>query len=107
VGEEMAFSVEDLKAIGDDTYTLEHPKKGAVDYNGVKVNDLLAMVAPAADATTMVLTASDGFSAEVDLSSLAGCDTCIIAFTDDGLMSALPGQESSAWVKFLSNIEIK
>ncbi|NPV57986.1 MAG: hypothetical protein HPY76_15125 [Anaerolineae bacterium] len=107
VGEEMAFSVEDLKAIGDDTYTLEHPKKGAVDYNGVKVNDLLAMVAPAADATTMVLTASDGFSAEVDLSSLAGCDTCIIAFTDDGLMSALPGQESSAWVKFLSKIEIK
>ena len=46
--------------------------------------------------------------AEADLAAVLACADCLVAFADDGtLVLAMPGMESSLWVKDLVKIEVK
>lgn len=92
------------------TLTLEHPKNGATEYTGVRLNDLLAQASIQAGATTVTLTASDGFSADVDLATVQACTDCLVAFDADNAgvyNAAMAGQSSKAWVKGVISIEVK
>lgn len=108
VGTEQSWSLDQLRGMDVVTLKVTHPKKGEQEVTGVRMNALLDLVAPAADATTLVITADDGFTAEVALADVRACADCLIAFNEsNGLKSVMPGMESSFWVKGVVKLEIK
>ncbi len=108
VEKELKLTMEAVKAVGVVKATLEHPKKGKTDYEGVKLSALLAQAKVKPDAKKIVLTASDGFTAEVALDAVNKCADCMMAFGDGGkIHAAMPGMESNTWVKDVIKIEVK
>ncbi|GAP12964.1 sulfite oxidase [Longilinea arvoryzae] len=108
VNAEQSWSLDMLKALDVVKLQLEHPKKGMTDYEGVRLNDLLTLAGLKADATSLIFTAADGFTAEVKLADVQACKDCLVAFDDDGsLKLAMPGMDSGVWVKTLTQIEVK
>ncbi len=99
----------DLKGMKVVKITAEHPKKGKQDYSGVRLSDLLTMAKVKPNAVTVVITADDGYSAEVEWAKVKACTDCLVAFTDTpGKYSmVMPGLSSQAWVKYPVSIEIK
>ena len=97
-----------LEAMGTETLTLEHPKNGATEYTGVRFSTILEALQVQAGATTVVLAASDGFTAEVALADIAGSPDSLLAMGDDGTFAAaFPGLSSKAWVKDIVSMEFK
>lgn len=108
VAEVKNFTMDDLNTMNVITSTVTHPKKGDVSVTGVLLKDVLDLATPAADATTIVFTASDGYATELDLASVLACADCMVGFADDGtLTTAMPTFPSNAWAKMLVSIEIK
>ena len=92
------------------TLNLVHPKNGATDYTGVRLNDLLNQAGIKAGAATVTLTASDGFANDIDLATVQACTDCLVAFDPDtpGVYNAaMSGQSSKSWVKGLVSITLK
>jgi hypothetical protein len=89
--------------------TAEHPKKGSQAYTGVRLSDLLTKAKVQNGAATLVFSASDDFSAELDLATVNSCADCMVAFTDTAgtYQLVMPGQASKLWVKNLIKIEAK
>ena len=98
-----------LRAMKVADITAEHPKKGSQSYTGVRLSDLLAKTKDQSGAATLVFTASDDFSAELDLATVKSCADCMVAFTDTpgSYQLVMPGQASKMWVKNLIKIEVK
>jgi len=89
------------------TVTAEHPKKGMQTYTGVRLNALLDQVKVKPEATKLVFTAADGFTAEVSLADARKCSDCLVALADGKLSTAMPGMPSNVWVKDVLKIEAK
>jgi DMSO/TMAO reductase YedYZ molybdopterin-dependent catalytic subunit len=108
VEKEQAWSLEDLKKLEVVKQSVEHPKKGKMDVEGVRFSTLLEIAKVKTDAKSLVLSASDGYKVEVDLKAVNSCKDCMVSFeTPNGLNAVMPEMESSAWVKNLAKIEIK
>ena len=108
VGQEQTWSLDDLKKMDVVSLTVEHPKKGKQDVTGVRLNALLDLAQPKADAKSMVITAIDGFTAEVAVKDVRACADCLIAFNESGgLKSVMPGLPSNTWVKDVVKLEFK
>jgi hypothetical protein len=110
VAKELQLTDADLHDMTPVTLTLEHPKNGATEYTGVRLNDLLNQAGVGDGATTVTLTASDGFSNDLDLATVQACNDCLVAFdpTTAGVYNAaMAGQPSKAWVKQLITITLK
>lgn len=99
----------DLRAMEVLKITAEHPSKGKQDYEGVSLNALLDLAGVKDGATTLVITASDGFTAEVSLADVRACVDCLLGFTNtlEQFKLVMPGLPSSAWVKSVVSIEVK
>jgi len=92
------------------TLNLTHPKKGAADYTGVRLSDLLAKAGVQSGATSVVFTGSDGYAYTATLSDVTACADCMVAFdsANPGVYSsAMPGMAGKAWVGSLVTIELK
>ena len=77
-------------------------------YTGVALNDLLGKAGPTSEATTLVLIADDGYSAEVALVEVQACEDCILSFRNQGgFRSVLPGFPGNAQVKGVVEIQVK
>jgi len=108
VENELALTVGDLEAMDVVEITAEHPKKGQDTYEGVRLSVLLEKAGPKAGATTLVITAGDGYSAEAALADVQACNDCLVAFrTDGGLRMVMPGMSSQAWVKGVVELALK
>ena len=105
----LSLSEADLRAIEVLKVTVEHPKSGPMAAEGVRLSKLLAQVQPAAGAKTLVITAADGYSAEVGLAEVQACDDCMLAFTDTPgqFRLVMPDLPSDVWVKDVVKIELK
>jgi len=105
----MPFMVDELQDMDMVTINTKHPKKDEmVDYQGVRLNDLLAMAKPQTDAKTVKFVASDGYAIEAPLANVLACADCLIAFDDDGTVKTImPGMEGMFWVKDVVAIEVK
>jgi hypothetical protein len=104
----MTLTVEVLQGMNPETLTIEHPKKGPTEYTGVRFSAILEALKVQAAAKTVVLTASDGFAAEVPLADIATSTDGLLAIGDDGaLSSAFPGLEGQFWVKDIVSMEFK
>jgi molybdate/tungstate transport system substrate-binding protein len=108
VENELSLMIDDLKGMDVVEITAEHPKKGQETYQGVRLNDLLDMAKPKAEAATLSMVADDGYSADVVLSDAQACTDCLVAFqTEGGLRTVMPGMPSNVWVKGVIEIAIK
>ncbi len=89
--------------------TADQPKVGSVNFSGVRISDLMTAASVKPEATSLVLTGSDGYSATIDLATLKACVDCMVAFTDTPgvFMSVMPGQAGKVWVKGLVTLEFK
>lgn len=108
VASEVTLSRDDLSGYGTITVTADHPKQGKKDYTGVPIQTILDKVGAQDDATELVCTAIDGYSANVPLADLEGCDACIVALHDGGKLSTVfSGLPTNTWVKDLVSIEVQ
>jgi DMSO/TMAO reductase YedYZ molybdopterin-dependent catalytic subunit len=105
----MPFMIDELQDMDVITINTMHPKKETlVDYEGVRLNDLLAMAKPQAGAKTVKFISSDGYAIEAPLADVLTCKDCLIAFEDDGTVkTVMPGMEGMFWVKDVVAIEVK
>jgi DMSO/TMAO reductase YedYZ molybdopterin-dependent catalytic subunit len=110
VNTELQLSDSALHKMTVVTLNLTHPKKGAADYTGVRMSDLLTKAGIQSGAATVTLTGSDGYTFDIDLATLQACADCMVSFdsTTAGVYNAaMPGQSGKAWVSGLVKIEIK
>jgi hypothetical protein len=107
VDKELGLTLDALKALGMTKVNVEHPKNGPTDYEGVLLNILLEQAGAQAGATTAVLTASDGFSAEVPVADIKACSKCMVAVDGSALNMVMDGMSSKMWVKNVVSIEFK
>ena len=105
---QTVFTDADLRALGVVTKMLEHPKKGATEYEGVPLTAVLAAAGVTDAVVTLELEAGDGYSTEVAASDVLACADCLLTFGDPGEYAlAMPGLPSNAWVKGIARIEAK
>jgi hypothetical protein len=107
VDNELTLTHDQLRALGAVTITAEHPKKGSQQYEGVRLNVLLDKAGVKADAKKIVITASDGFAAEVFLAEVRACADCLVAFGGGVLTAVMPGMPSNVWVKDVVAIDVR
>jgi hypothetical protein len=109
VANELSLSESDLRAMDVADIEAERPKKGKQAYTGVRLSVLMAQAQVKPEAALLVITASDGFSAEIDLPAVTACADCMLAFTDtpESFLAVMPGQSSKAWVKDVVSLEFK
>ncbi|NJD58210.1 MAG: hypothetical protein C3F13_05140 [Anaerolineales bacterium] len=110
VNKELQLTDQALHKLPVVTLTLEHPKNGPTEYTGVRLNDILNEAGIKDGAATVTLSASDGFSSDIDLATIQACTDCLVSFdpeTAGVYNAAMPGQSSKAWVKQLTGISVK
>lgn len=102
----LTLTVADLEAMNVTTITAEHPKKGATDYRGVLLSDIMAAAKVQSDATALNMGAGDGYIGTVTLAELD--PDSMIAISDDGTLDAvMPGQSGKAWVSDIVWLEFQ
>jgi hypothetical protein len=103
------FTEESLRALEVVKITAEHPKSGTAEYEGVRLSELFDLVGIKAGATKLVITADDGFSAEVSLAEVLAIPDCLLGFTETPgkFKMVMPGLPSNTWVKGVVSIEVK
>ncbi len=84
-------------------------KNGPQDFQGVLLNSILDQAGIKAGASKLTLTASDNYSADVNLSDIRNCPKALLAFMDTPgtYMIVLPDQPTATWVKNIIAIEVK
>jgi DMSO/TMAO reductase YedYZ molybdopterin-dependent catalytic subunit len=84
-------------------------KNGPQDFQGVLLNKILDQAGIKDGATKLTFTASDNYSADVNLSDVRNCPKALLAFmeTPGTYMIVLPDQPTSTWVKNVIAIEVK
>lgn len=109
VANPLTLSESALRALGPVTISAEQPKVGTQSFIGVRLSTLLTVAQVQASAANLVMTASDGYSTEIDLATVNACTDCMIAFTatPGSFLSVMPGQPGNQWVKDLIKIEVK
>ncbi|MEA4813228.1 MAG: hypothetical protein VB108_11770 [Anaerolineaceae bacterium] len=94
----------DLKPI---VAKVEHPKMGSIEVTGIKLADFLNMLKAKAEASKLVVTATDGYVSEIPLKDVLACPNCLLGWNEKGLMLYMPGFQGNAWAKNVAKIEIK
>ncbi len=110
VGKELSLTDADLHAMTVATISAQPPKQTtAQSFTGVRLSDLMSAAQVKTEATSMVLTGSDGFTSTLDIPTVKACADCMISFGDAAgtLNAVMPGQSGKAWVKGIVKIEFK
>jgi hypothetical protein len=104
----FTLQLENLENMNQVEIETEHPKNGMTTYTGIRLNDLLNLAVPGDNATTLVMTASDGYAVEVSLSEVQSCADCLVVVEEDGTLSmVMAGMESNYWAKMINFLEVK
>jgi DMSO/TMAO reductase YedYZ molybdopterin-dependent catalytic subunit len=108
VDTEIGWTEDQVQAM--DTMNAESTDKAGETstYTGVALNDLLGKAGVSGGASTLVLIADDGYSAEVALAEVQACADCIVSFRNQGGFSAvLPGFPGNVQVKGVVEIQVE
>lgn len=108
VNQELTLKDADLRALELVTITAEG-KDGPQDFQGVLLNPILDLVGIKEGAQKLVFTASDDYSAVINISDVRDCPKALLAFMDTPgtYMIVLPDQPTSSWVKNIVKIEVE
>jgi hypothetical protein len=109
VGKALSLTDADLHAMKVADITAEQPKVGSKSFKGVRLSDLLSKAQVQSGAANLAFSASDDYSAELDLATINACGDCMVSFTDTAgtYLLVMPGQAGKLWVKNLIKIEAK
>ena len=109
VGKTLSLTDADLHAMKVADITAEQPKVGSKSFKGIRLSDLLSKAQVQSGAANLAFSASDDFSAELDLATVNSCADCMVSFTDTAgnYLLVMPGQAGKLWVKNLIKIEAK
>lgn len=104
----LTLGLENLQVMNVVELEIEHPKKGLQTYQGIRLNDLLNLAGADPAAAVLVITASDGYAAEVNLDDVLNCADCLISLEEDGTLNmVMAGMESEFWIKDVNFLEVK
>ncbi len=108
VNQELTIKDADLRAMDIVTISAQG-NNGPEEFQGVLLNPLLDQAGLKDGVTKLTFTASDDYSAEINLSDVRDCPKALVAFMDTpGMyMIVLPDQPTSTWVKNVILIEAK
>jgi DMSO/TMAO reductase YedYZ molybdopterin-dependent catalytic subunit len=105
---QLMLTLENIEALGVVEVEVEHPKKGALTYQGVKLGLLLSLAGVEENAKMLVMTSADRYSAEIPLTQVEACENCLVALGEDGsLIMAMDGLDSSFWVKDVIHLMVR
>jgi len=109
VEQSLTLKSSDLQALHLVKITAEDSNNGKQDYEGVLLSELFSKVKIKPEATKIIVTASDGYSAEISLTDINDCPNTLLAFSDQSgaYQIVLPDLPSSTWVKQVIQIEFK
>jgi tungstate transport system substrate-binding protein len=108
VREEMSWTEEQVRAM--ETIEAESTNKEgeASTYTGVPITALLELAGVPEDASTVTYVADDGYTAEVPLADVEGCQDCIVSFRNQGGFSiVMPGFPGNLQVKGVVEIQVQ
>jgi hypothetical protein len=105
--EAQDWTWDEIEALGTTTVTAAGPREddAEAEYTGVSLTALFEAAGLGEDAATLVLTAADDFSAEVEAADAAACEDCLVVLEDGSLRLVMPGLASNAWIRDLVSIE--
>lgn len=108
VDNEIGWTEEQVRAM-ETIESQSTNKQGEVStYTGVSLQSLLALAGVQDGATTLVMVADDGYSAEVPLADLESCPDCIVSFrSQGGFSTVLPGFPGNVQVKGVVELQVK
>ena len=89
------------------TVTAEHPQFGTTQYEGVLLSDIFSYIGVRTDATTLVITASDGSIVTIPLAHTTSEDATIAVNGDGTMSTVMPGMASEAWVDDVVKMELE
>jgi hypothetical protein len=104
----MGWTEDEVRSM--DTIEAESTNKSGETstYTGVPMTALLDKVGVKDGATTLVMVADDGYSAEIPLDDVEACADCIVSFRNQGGFSTvLPGYPGNMQVKGVIELQIK
>ncbi len=110
VNQSLSLTDADLHGMKVVTISTTPPKQTAAQsYTGVLLNDLLDQAGVKAGASSVLFTASDGYSTEVSLADIRLCSNCLLAFsgTAGSYATIMPGMLGNNWTKNVIKIEVK
>lgn len=99
--EARGWTLEELEALDMITATVAGPRDDdpEAEYTGVSLVAFLEAAGLGEDATTLVATAADDFSAEIEVEAVQDCENCMLVIEEDGtLRLVMPGFASRTWV---------
>ena len=106
VNQELELTEADLNGMEMATITADHPKNGPTEYTGIFLNTLLDQAGVTDGAGVLVITAGDGFSAEIPLADVRACTECMLAIDGSSRNMVMPGMSSKSWVKTVTTFEL-
>jgi tungstate transport system substrate-binding protein len=106
VNQELTLNTADTGGLEVVKLTAEHPKNGPGEYEGVRLSAVLEKAGVKDGAGALLITASDGFSAEAALADVQACADCLLGIADGKFNMVMPGFSSKTWVKDVVTIEL-
>ena len=107
VAKEQAWTEDEVKAMPTLDVESTNNNGEKATYTGVLISELITMAEPNTDATTVILVADDGFTAEVSLADVTDCENCILSFrSKGGFSSVFPGESGKLQVKGVVEIQL-
>jgi hypothetical protein len=108
VNNEAGWSEAEVAAMETTAAQTTNKDGDVLDYTGVSFNTLLEKAGVKGDATTLVLVADDGYTAEITWAEVKGCADCIVALREEGgFRAVLPGFPGNVQVRGLVEIQVQ
>lgn len=108
VDTEQSWTEGELKAMQTMDVQATNKDGQVEEYTGVLLKSLLDIALPNITAATLVFVAEDGYSAEMPFVDAVECETCIVAFEDDGgFRMVMPDFSTKLQVKDVVEIQVK
>jgi DMSO/TMAO reductase YedYZ molybdopterin-dependent catalytic subunit len=108
VANPLTLSDADLRAMDLVTFTAQ-TENGPQDFQGVHLNALLDTAGIKPEAKKLVITATDGYTAEVFLAEVRSCPNALLAVGDSPghWMTLFPDLPADTWVKNVATIDVQ
>lgn len=102
----MTFTFVDMDYMNWVTATVDDPASGSTSVEGVKLSEIFTFYGMQTAAKTLVVTGSDGTTAELTLADISA--DALLAVTDDDTFNLeVPGMPAADWVKDVVSMEFK
>lgn len=100
------YTENDIIALGTMQFDYVDSEGASVTYNSIALTTLLEDAEVTKESGMLTLVASDGYEVEVTASEVFACNSCILAYNEDGLRTFMPGLPGNLQVKDIIEIKV-